>query len=350
MKGIAESGMVKEAVHIGFEDLDPSLSNRILLFLDTNIWINLAERKSEAAEQCAALLAKAVSSGKLLCPLAAPLLWELYKQNYPSALRVAALMDQLSLSTSFASSDEIHTAEIRQYLRNILNDGDGELPVLELLVPVVSYLSSDSVIEFSDWWSEENRRKVTDQLRSAKRAVTVTQLIEMRKDSLPQLERPEPPPYAEALRRRADYARGDRKKAWFVEAYSIFCSTVLPKLNNLRSPSPIADQIKIVAAGAQLPLDDFKSRLVPLFERLPSLLVRAEVMTLSGFDTCRKDSMRDFYDMEMLTVPFTYSHAFASEDRWIRHIVKSPPVIMADWPTRLLSNMAEVAAFAKSLS
>jgi len=341
--------MAKEAVHIGFEDLGPSLGDRILLFLDTNTWINLAERKSEAAKQCSALLTEAVSSGQLLCPLAAPLLWELYKQNYPSALRVAALMDQLSLSTSFASSDEIHTAEVRQYLRNILNNGEEKLPVRELLVPVVSYLSSDSVLEFSDWWSEENRRKATDLLRSAKRAVTVTQLIEMSKDGLPRPERSEPPPYADTLRRRADYAKGNRKKAWLVEAYSIFWSTVLPKLNNLRSLLPIDDQIKIVAAGAQLPLDGFGSRLVPLFERLPSLLVRAEVMTLSGFDTGRKDAMRDFYDTEMLITPFTYSHAFASEDRWIRHIVRSSPIIMAEWPTSLLSNMGEVAAFVKNL-
>lgn len=339
---------VKEAIRLGPETLDRSLSERTLLFLDTNIWINLAEQNSADAQDCSMLLAEAVSSGRLLCPLAAPILWELHKQNRESALKVAAVMDTLSLSTSFAESDEVHTLEVWRFLQNLLNQRDDRVSPSDVLVPLISYLSSGSSLAFDDSWSAEDRQRCTELWASVLQTVTVSELIRTM-DNLPCPERAEPPNFSETLRRRAAFAKGDKTKAWLAEALSVVSSTVLPIIDRLCSRMPSHDQRKLEMATASLPYDRFRSRIVPLLERLPSLLVRAEVMTVSGFDTNRKDTMNDFYDKEILGVPFTYSHAFASEDRWIRHIVHSPPVILTRWPTRLLSTMREVSEFAQDL-
>jgi len=318
------------------------------VFLDTNVWIDLAEQETDASRECLDVLRQAVAGGSLLCPLAAPVIWELYKQDYPSALRVANVMDALSLSTTFASTDDVNTVEVESCLQSLLTDKPSPIPRRSLLVPLLGYLSSANNLVFNDSWSSEDRKRATQLVAERVRALTVTDLIDLAKDSLSRPERNEAPPYSSALRRRADFAKGDRAKAWLAEAHEIVLSMALPKLNALRSRLPLASQLNILAASERLPKDRFKSRMAALLERLPSMLVRTEIMTLSGFDVRRKDSMRDFYDQEMLIIPFTYADAFASQDRWIRHIVASTPVVLTKWPAQFLSRIAELTSFVRS--
>lgn len=338
----------KEPIHIGSNCLDPSISSRTLLFLDTNIWIDLAEQATEDSRECLSRLHEAVTAGRLLCPLSAPLIWELYKQNHASALRVAKIMDDLSLSTTFVSTNEVLTVEVECFIQSILTGEPLSIPRRALLVPFVSYLSTNSQIEFPESWLAENREKFMSLFTERMKVMTVTNFVDMAKAYFPKPERKIPPPFSQVHKRRAEYTKGDKKKAWWVEAHSIMTSMVLPKLNAIRSKLPIQSQLAILAAINCLPQDGFKSRIIALFERMPSLFVRTEVMTLSGLDTNRKDSMRDFYDLEMLDIPFAYSDAFASQDRWLRHIAKTAPVMMKQWPARFLSGLREITCFLRN--
>lgn len=334
----------REQITLGPDALAPELSSRTLLFLDTNIWIDLANQATTEAKECFQVLREAVAAGRLLCPLNASLIWELYKEHYASALAVAAVMDDLSLSTTFASTDEVRTTEARYCLEGLLSSKVITPPRRDVLVPLISYLSSHSHLEFDDSWPSQRRQAVVQLVADRMKGLTVTELINVRKESLPRPER-RPPPYAEAARRRAEYAKGNKRKAWLAEAYTIVSSVALPKMAAIRSTLPLRSQLAVLAASCRLPQDSFKSRIVPLLERMPSLLVETEVMTLSGFDTQRRDSMRDFYDLEMLVIPFAYCDALASRDRWMRHITQSQPVMMKEWPSQFLYGLGDVVRF-----
>ena len=338
----------KEPIHIGPECLNSSISSRTLLFLDTNIWIDLAEQNTEDSRKCLSQLREAVASGRLLCPLAWPLILELYKQSHDSALRVAKIMDDLSLSTTFISDNEVLMLEVEFFIKSILTGKLVSIPRRALLVPFVSYLSTYSQIEFPESWTVENREKFISLFTEQMKVLTITDFINMAKVHLPRPERKIPPPFSQAYQRRAEYTKGDKKKAWLVEAHSIMTSMVIPKLNVIRSKLPIQSQLVVLAAINCLPQDGFMSSIIALFERMPSQFVRTEILTLSGLDTNRKDSMNDFYDLEMMVVPFAYSDAFASQDRWLRHIAKATPVVMKQWPARFLSGLREITCFLRN--
>ncbi len=50
-----------------------------------------------------------------------------------------------------------------------------------------------------------------------------------------------------------------------------------------------------------------------------------EVMTISGLDTNRGDSMNDFYDREMMINPLAYGDVVVSQGRWIKSMMARNP-------------------------
>lgn len=57
-----------------------------------------------------------MQAGKVFCSLSAPLIWELYKQEF-SELKTGALMEELSLNVSFAQDREIHKWELECFAK-----------------------------------------------------------------------------------------------------------------------------------------------------------------------------------------------------------------------------------------
>ena len=98
------------------------LQNRKAVFLDTNVWIDIAEERSALSKRLKSTLLGLVNSGEVFCPLSDSLLWELYKQNFPSRLRVGELMEALSLNVTFASKEEIFFWEIETFVRKTLQE------------------------------------------------------------------------------------------------------------------------------------------------------------------------------------------------------------------------------------
>lgn len=80
---------------------EEDISKRRAVFLDMNIWIDLRESSNPTHVQLREKLRTLVSGGHCFCPLSTALLLELLTQEADSALRVAALMDELSLGCVF---------------------------------------------------------------------------------------------------------------------------------------------------------------------------------------------------------------------------------------------------------
>src|SRR4051812_5200905 len=88
--------------------------DRIPVVLDMNCWIDMGDDKSILATRIKETLRKRVSDGLIFCPLSWGLICELYKQSESSRLQVGSLMDELSLSISYAPRNEIFDWEIEK--------------------------------------------------------------------------------------------------------------------------------------------------------------------------------------------------------------------------------------------
>ena len=76
-----DSGLVWEKV-----------KNKNTIFIDTNVWIDVAEDRVALSASIKSKLIDLVKSEKIICPLSAPIIWELYKQNKESQLRIASVV------------------------------------------------------------------------------------------------------------------------------------------------------------------------------------------------------------------------------------------------------------------
>ena len=72
------------------DTLIKKIERRKVIFLDLNIWIHLANENNQIAQNIKKYLFEMVDKGIVFCPLSAALIWELYKQNYDSALKLRA--------------------------------------------------------------------------------------------------------------------------------------------------------------------------------------------------------------------------------------------------------------------
>jgi len=89
-----------------------TIENRSAVVLDTNVWIDIADERNSIAKDIENRLIELCNKEVIFCPISAPIIWELRKQNFDSAMRVGQLMELLSLSVSFRSLDEIFDAEL----------------------------------------------------------------------------------------------------------------------------------------------------------------------------------------------------------------------------------------------
>jgi hypothetical protein len=78
-----------------------TVAGRSLVYLDTSVWVTLADGRSEKARACLTLCERAVRDGRMLFPTSHASISELFE--HPEAaprLRQAGVMDALSLGVA----------------------------------------------------------------------------------------------------------------------------------------------------------------------------------------------------------------------------------------------------------
>ncbi len=129
--------MSRGVISVGLFSVDDGIAigaaaKKRLVYLDHNIWIDLAENDLAVgvAEQCR----MAVRTGKVLFPVSASAVKEVFEQpNSTQRSRVAALMDELCGGVSFRPTSFIHALE-------------ADLAVTDLLGGAVTGISHDKIL------------------------------------------------------------------------------------------------------------------------------------------------------------------------------------------------------------
>ena len=98
---------------------------------------------------------------------------------------------------------------------------------------------------------------------------------------------------------------------------------VIPRLNEQRSELTADQQICITAKVSSLPRSKkYDSAIEHILKFMPALSAYVEMLTVSGYNTNRKDSANDFFDRELIVYGLSYSSVFAAVDRGITELIE----------------------------
>jgi hypothetical protein len=123
---------------------------------------------------------------------------------------------------------------------------------------------------------------------------------------------------------RRKTAGGNKNKMRRMEIELIAKSTVIPRMNKKRSKLSMEKQLCILAKVKKFPQSKkYSSTIEHILHFLPFMNSYVDILTISGYDTNRKDSENDFYDLEIMTYGLSYSSIFCAKDKWINYIMKS---------------------------
>ena len=315
------------------------VSDRKIIFLDMMVWIDLAEEQSTLAGSVKSELIRLTKDRKVICPLIDAMLWELRKQEHRSMMRVGKLMEELSLSVCFAKREEIFDREILRFMDAFFTGKESRLGRTDLFVPVSAYLSSRASLSFPPGWRSDEQNAYVNRLREKLVSQTLTELLELTKNSPSPCDARPIPEYGKAWKDRWQATGGNRKKIHRIEEEYIADTVVIPKLNKIRSMLPMPQQLAFVDYVKSLPKDEYGGTMKTILHHLPSIKNFIDVMAMSGMDPNRKGSVNDFVDIDILAVPLAYSDAFVSFDCWIRSMLATKGTLIDPGTCEFVSSM-----------
>jgi predicted nucleic acid-binding protein len=308
-------------------NLSPSLtdtiSRRKSIYLDTNVWIRLAEAKDELASATKLKLLQLCSRELIFCPLSAPTIWELRKQQGSSLDRTTELMEELSLNVTFRFVYDIFDKEIDNFIVYILYDNYESLSVNDIYAPLLGYLSKGYSIAFPEEFPKGEVSKFSDHICGVVERMSLMYLLKMIGDKPPR-ERDIPPAFSQENIERRKLAKGSKSRMRRIAQENVVKNFILPRLNKKRSLLTIEKQLYFVERMKQLPRSKkYGSALEYILPSMPALNSYAEVSTVCGYDINRNDSMNDFYDKEIMFYGLAYSNVFVSIDKWVKDLMRN---------------------------
>ena len=345
------NGETAYPLDLSHPDPEPLLANRTVLFLDSSIWYQLARKRPPEAAQACDRLRALVQQGQVLCPVSWPLISELRKQTQASALPIAELMDECSLGLSYANDNELITAEIRQFVHGLINDTPIALAPKQVYVPITGFISTSASIVWPAGFpaTPEQQIATNEQLLVGIRAMTLTRLVSGSPDNFQQPETVHDPGYQKAWKERFAFAHGDRSVMRRVEQEYQLHNVFLPELKKETDKLLFLDRLTFHARLKKMPLDQYGGAATAIFEQLPALRTKTEVMAIMGFNPHRKGTMNDFYDAEIMIAPLAYANAFAAHDRWVTHLLTNESTILSTNHVRYLPTAETLLGYLNEL-
>lgn len=151
-------------------------ANKRLIYLDSNIWISLAE--DEGSQTVARQCQQAVQTGKVLFPTSNPAVSEVFEQpNRGQRLKVAELMDELGKGLCFFQTDVIHALEAGRAGDSLLNRAITPVGRDKTLSWVGEYLGPE-ILEFDSEWDQIDAENFTRQVAQSEGYRSVRWLAE----------------------------------------------------------------------------------------------------------------------------------------------------------------------------
>ena len=221
----------------------------------------------------------------------------------------------------FVAWIKFSTQEVAHFLEYIRTGDFSPLKISEKYGPLLSYLSPSFRLEPDLNIRFSAEACFYEHMAGIAQNMSLTQLISrFGNKSFPNIDTARN--YQAANQSRRELSDSSTRKARRIEIEHIARSIVIPKLNNQSSKFPVEEQIKITQRITELPRNKkYNSAIEHIIKFMPALSAYAEMLTVSGLDSNRKDHPSDFFDRELLVYALSYSTVFATVDGWIKSLV-----------------------------
>ncbi len=332
-------------------------ASKSLVYLDSCIWIELAERCQNLSQKCHSL----VQSGHALFPISFSAVTEAIEQ--PTAAkraRVADLMDDLSGGLCFRPSKTIHDMEANLALPVVLGASEIIFPRAEILTWTAEF-ASKMTVQFPPSWKSADAAKFTRLLAASPELRSVRWLVDhsppgqMRAENADRMERYVQEMAAAMARSRAQNQRLSKGARWkqllLEERTSVVKKLISPRMNknvlNIVGPEKLLDTVaalsKQVGEGGQQRLDQ-------IMRAMPSLDLYCHIMAERGRNHTRKVRAQDFFDVEHAVVGGVYADFFVTSDRNLYDLLTQRCTISANRGCRVVRGVTGLEEAVKQVA
>jgi hypothetical protein len=292
-----------------------------LVYLDSCIWIDIAERFELLSQRCCSL----VSANKVFFPLSFSAVNEVLEQ--PTAAkrsRVAALMDELSQGICFCPSDTIHQMEADLALPVILGAAQIGFEREKILTWIVEFAAKMN-IQFPASWNQADADKFTrliaasPELRSVKWMVDHSPPGQMRLEHAQRMERYVQGMKHEIAKSASHYKHLAKDVRWkrllLDERISVVKKIISPRMTKSLLGAVGPEKLLATIAGISKQVGEGgEDRLDKIMKAMPSLDIQCHLMAERISNHSRKPRKQDFFDIEHAVVGGAYADVFVTSD------------------------------------
>src|SRR5687768_16319592 len=140
---------------------DEHVAGRAVIYLDTNVWIDLAQERTELARAVKAAALEAQARRNVIFPVSYPAASELMKQHVTSASRrEAVVMDELSECVSFRAMHHVREIEVLRVYGYVMEEAPRELR--SQVFTATACFAGDGSMTYPEGWAEDDAAAWTD--------------------------------------------------------------------------------------------------------------------------------------------------------------------------------------------
>lgn len=333
------------------------IGSRMVVYLDTNIWIELRDAPTTEAARCRDTCHRAVTTGRAIFPVSYASVSEVL-ENPVDGLRTkqADLMDALSLGVTFRNPTHVYALEGEAAYRFVFHGEPAQLRREEAFTSLPDHIG-DGHLDFPDGWRAADVEKFVS-LYKTSGACSVRWLVDHGEPVKVRAGHSSVETYAERMdaqrtAQRAHLAKGkadgrvDREGLVHDERVALFKAHVLPAMRNAGlSELGLQRTIELVRSFREREGDGSRRRLREVFRAAaPALEVLAHVFGRRALDPQRKTKRQDFWDTEHAGLAPVYADAFVTADGGLNEVLRlgerRPPAARAT----LLQSVAALDAW-----
>lgn len=340
------------------------IKDRPVVFLDTNIWIDLLEQKVDHARECVQLASELVESHKVAFPLSWSTVSELF--DHPvreTALEQASLMDRLSHGVGFRAPKEIEDLEVWAACPTLLDlppddppadsvysfvsecFGTVWLQILRGLFPTKAamrhFVEKDLIVP----------PETLEPMRSLRWMIEHSQLNGERAREFRAQQKQR---YAERIDSNrealAEKHWSDGKKPSFATFLRIERETMLKgEIGKAMGRALLARfpdrTLELMADEGAMKRGLIKGRMDPCFSAMPHVQMFCEVFAARDLDKSSRTKPNDFHDNSIATIGGSYCDAVATRDSNLRDLLRNRCRLPKARSCTVLSNVDELYEF-----
>lgn len=329
------------------------IGERAIVYLDTNIWIELRDANTAEAERCRDACFRAVTDGRAIFPVSYASVSEVL-ENPVAELRTrqADLMDALSRKVTFRNSSLVYAIEGEAAYRFLFHGESVPLRRHEAFTSLPDHIG-DGQMNFPAGWKPADIERFLSFYRTGDHC-SVRWLVDHDKSAETRGRHASIETYAEQMDAQREAQRGqlfqggkvERDTVAHDERIALFKSHVLPAMRRAGFAEKGLDSIEFVRAFREKHGDGNRRRLRDVFRAAaPALEMLAQIYTRRALDVRRKTKKQDFWDNEHAGLAPVYADAFVTADGNLNEVLRlgdrRPPGAKAT----LLSSLSELEAW-----